>query len=298
MYFVLKIGIIVEIKKENKYSSCKYFNCSWVSSYGNESECLFFGDDSPVKFHNIINLATGENYAYFVHALTIFNYVLTGASLPEDESVKKRDYLIMIQLMMGHDKADYDNQFPTYVNQLFAAFAEDRSNIKINLDIMKTDYPGFETSLCGEGRKKDLVKLDYICRIFRNCEEISIYGMQSLKTNNKNNLVKDILTHLTKLRIQGSDNLRRICIYNVKYNGKVLGKKFYNKYTEKFRLTTDYEICQMENGESTLCIERMDKEAPIRRKSFSCTDVSLSSMQSSQYDTSRTYSNMRNLRGY
>ena len=72
--------------------------------------------------------------------------------------------------MMHHDKAavDYKNKFPRYINHLFAAFANDRVCIKLNLDIMKNDYHGFETCLCVDGdRKKNLIKIDYIARIFK-----------------------------------------------------------------------------------------------------------------------------------
>ena len=61
-------GIIVEIKKENKYSSCKYFNCSWISSFSNESECLFFGNEMPVIINNITIIATQRViYLLYMH---------------------------------------------------------------------------------------------------------------------------------------------------------------------------------------------------------------------------------------
>ena len=76
--FAKEDGIIIEIQKENTYSPCKYFDCSWLSVFGNEDERLFFGDDKPVKIHSIRNMRNNEDYYHFIHALTLFNFLIQG----------------------------------------------------------------------------------------------------------------------------------------------------------------------------------------------------------------------------
>ena len=69
-------GLILELSMDDGRLS--FFNCSWLSCFGNEDERLFCGAYKPLKFNSIRYLKLNENYELFIKSFTLFNYLITS----------------------------------------------------------------------------------------------------------------------------------------------------------------------------------------------------------------------------
>eukprot|EP01084_Bolivina_argentea_P108015 193064_1 len=120
-------GAILELQKHSTWLS--YFNCSWLSSYCNEDERLFIIPIESywqLKFSSIRSIAKGENYQYYIHALTALNYAVNGDKPKGKHIVNKTDVKIIRKLIM-----DDRSKFPTYIRDIFTAFSKKKKKIRI-----------------------------------------------------------------------------------------------------------------------------------------------------------------------
>merc|ERR1719499_560215 len=111
-----------------------YFNCSWLSCFGNEDERILCGGLFPMHFGSIRDMSTNSDYRPFVHALTSFDYALSGeATFHGDHDVTKLDRQC-IRALIKHRNNDGNgngkgtaNIFPQYINETFLAFCRERT---------------------------------------------------------------------------------------------------------------------------------------------------------------------------
>eukprot|EP01084_Bolivina_argentea_P090681 163350_1 len=80
-------GAILELQKHDLY--LRYFNCTWLSSFANEDERLFFSSTyGHLRFGSIRNIKDNHNYEIYINALVTLNYVVTAKPLRGHISTK------------------------------------------------------------------------------------------------------------------------------------------------------------------------------------------------------------------
>ena len=155
-----------------------------MSNYGNEAEILFFGGQRSLKFHNIRIIKKKEDYFWFIKALRLFDCIVTGKKLHDfeiecDENedgqqyILPWDYQIMHQMVNNYQAKDEQKEelaIPTYNNNLFGAFVENKKEIRIDLDVIDIDFDGIKNFLFSDKHRK----------LIRNCEDILIIGVKNI----------------------------------------------------------------------------------------------------------------------
>eukprot|EP01084_Bolivina_argentea_P000586 1100_1 len=168
--FANNTGMVVEFYPHN---IVKYFNCNWVSDFGNERELLFVGGRNCLVFQNIINIAKSteyvEEYRGFVLALTVLDKQRAMQLYETDKTVKlkldeiKESSLLsdtlkqiakpipkalqkIVIALINHEMSRYNLQkykrwvsLNTYVDDLLHFICSERAKVYINLYQMNID---------------------------------------------------------------------------------------------------------------------------------------------------------------
>ena len=69
-------GIIVEFT--NRFKELHGFQCSWISTFSEESEVLFMGGAKQIRIVGVTVMETKKNYQVYFRALGIFNDMING----------------------------------------------------------------------------------------------------------------------------------------------------------------------------------------------------------------------------
>ena len=56
----------------------RYFDCCWLSDFGNEYEKFFIGGYKPLKIHTVLDAVLGRNYCNYLKALHIIDEMFQG----------------------------------------------------------------------------------------------------------------------------------------------------------------------------------------------------------------------------
>lgn len=75
----------------------RYFDCSWLSDYGNECEKLFIGGYKPLKIHTVLDALLGRNYINYLKALHVIDQMMGGYHVDEDSEEIKQITLHLLQ---------------------------------------------------------------------------------------------------------------------------------------------------------------------------------------------------------
>ncbi len=139
-----------------------YFDCNWISKYGNEEESLFIGGIFPLQIANIINCLTGEQYAKYLRAINMLGHIF-DANYNIYEMKEEDDKLI--QSMID------DKDVPSYIRNLFISY---RHRIKLNLgEIVK--YSPYLSSILltnAKNRKTSFINLNFLQTLFPKSNSI------------------------------------------------------------------------------------------------------------------------------
>ena len=129
-------GMIIQINNNGYYESwnLRCFDCSWLSNYTNEDEYLFFGGDWRIKIESIRHIKTAKNYQRFMDPLFYFDCMVNGTSNYEYPTFDEYD--ILQNLMKHYLDSQFDNGYGKYVNDLFDAFVNHKTQIILNLHEM------------------------------------------------------------------------------------------------------------------------------------------------------------------
>lgn len=118
-------GLILELARSSR--CLRYFDCAWLSCFGNEDEKLLCGGLFPIHFASIRSVADGVDYKHFVHALTSLDYAMAGKAMFE-HSVVGDDKKIVRKLL----KDSGSTAVPIYVRETFDAFCAAKRSVSIN----------------------------------------------------------------------------------------------------------------------------------------------------------------------
>jgi len=175
--FADKSGLILELQRA-KRALC-YFNCSWLSAFGNEDERILCGGQFPMHFGSIRDMSTDCDYRQFIHALTSFDYALSGhATLGGGHEYNKLDRSIIRALIKECIKNDEDNNgnannsvIPEYINQTFLAFCKARKFV--NIIKPRLDRKGIMEKLLFQKDNDRMIRFELFF-VFKELESITV----------------------------------------------------------------------------------------------------------------------------
>eukprot|EP01084_Bolivina_argentea_P020494 38111_1 len=170
-------GIIVELAKmENWCHDVKYFNCTFVSCFGNEEERLFIQPHDPnhhLQLLSIRNMSTNENYKQFVYAINIFQRITEAdkyKKMEEWESVEgKTDDCINDLILMLHGQNNVN--CPNYIHKMLHKWANSMTTVHMDLIVVKKHTP--KISLYNP-KDEDVINVDKINTCFKRVQTISL----------------------------------------------------------------------------------------------------------------------------
>merc|ERR1712129_561849 len=111
-------GLILELARSSR--CLRYFDCAWLSVFGNEDEKPLCGGLFPIHFASIRSVRPSVDYRHFVHALTSLDYAMRGKAMFEHR-VKSDDKKIIRKLLKVRDPNlnSNANALPSYVRETF-----------------------------------------------------------------------------------------------------------------------------------------------------------------------------------
>eukprot|EP01084_Bolivina_argentea_P169825 294339_1 len=137
--FTTNKGLILQLKYAFSYYpiSAKYFDCSYLSDFTEEKECLFLGGIPIMIISNIINvLNINENYKLYIKSLNRINSIFAGIPVTFDEEENDDESVTCIELLRKklNDKGDEEEKYnihPNYVVDLLDEYCSNLADICI-----------------------------------------------------------------------------------------------------------------------------------------------------------------------
>merc|ERR1712244_2055 len=72
-------GMIIQLNNDEGLAQWeRHFDCSWLSAFPEESECLWMGGRFPLKLETVRVIETQNNYGRFLRAFYVFDVMLSG----------------------------------------------------------------------------------------------------------------------------------------------------------------------------------------------------------------------------
>ena len=167
-----KNGIVLELESLEIESSLRYFNLCLVSHHANLEEKIIFGGRYCLKFNSIRFVKTNENYKYFIESIKLVDDIMSDEHSPNgkeknNEENERKRYKIIESFMENTYK------FPKCILNIFSKFCNTKKRIEIDLNSLNTDYKSYK-KLFVDRRTNNLILIDKICGLFKNCEKIII----------------------------------------------------------------------------------------------------------------------------
>eukprot|EP01084_Bolivina_argentea_P062117 113580_1 len=139
-------GIILELSKYN-ITTMTYFNCSWISPYSAEQEMLFFGGGNNLLLQSVnirlleINVDCGD----YIKAIRNFYCFLNNNinDIIPCMNMDNNNEEMIINELIDQYLGIQNNQFPKYINNIFANICKKCKQIHINIDNMYEYYESF-----------------------------------------------------------------------------------------------------------------------------------------------------------
>lgn len=226
-------GVLLELQSYDDYElyGALYFNCSFLSCFGNEDERLFIGGFRKLKFYSIRVLNESkqwENFHFFIAALTKYGNIIKGERLWNNDTISKQQKNILNKLI-NHRLGIKQNHCNNYINSTFDAFVNDKDIITIDLRWMNRFYKYFSIYFISN-KNKSLLQFDYIAKLYSNCNTIITVNQEGhYAISITAQYFQNLLPMMDEINIT---NLECIKIINAKYH-KECASKFEKRFNEK-----------------------------------------------------------------
>eukprot|EP01084_Bolivina_argentea_P011292 21109_1 len=144
--FAKRDGIIIELN--NNGNSCgsdiPIFDCSFISSYGEESECLFFGSKQRIRIVSVRIVKDCLNYGEHCKALYIFDSMLNNIKDLTLKITKKdvscMEAFIALQMENTHKYNKYTDVVDDYLLSTFSLFVQSKKQINVKMQDLVDKY--------------------------------------------------------------------------------------------------------------------------------------------------------------
>ena len=109
-----------------------FFDCSWISTYPDEDERLFCGGWMFIRIQSVLIVDTNQNFEQILHALFLFDSMLSGGYWDgrDDVTIERID----IQIIEAFTEYSINsngkkNAITGYVKELFDNFIQRKQEI-------------------------------------------------------------------------------------------------------------------------------------------------------------------------
>ena len=202
--------------------------------------------------------------------MTICQIAVRGMNNTVIKKIQKKDYGI-IDRLCKHQQIDgkyknFENAFPDYVNKVFKSFAETQTSLAFSFDNCQK-YIGI-VKVFGFIDQRGLLKFDYLCQTFPNCQHIVVLECASNASK-----VKAFMVPFTKIF---ASKLLAICDKINAIKNKKIESIIYRHNVELAVSNNVKEYYEKQFGEKnwTLIFTKFDKVKPtsaINGKAYTLT---------------------------
>eukprot|EP01084_Bolivina_argentea_P211681 360032_1 len=229
-------GLIIQISKTTNFyfQKCKYFAVSWLSDYGNESECLFIQNDSDdfqtLIICNIFDPNSSIEYAGILQTLFCIDFYINTnhPSSSMDEMPRTNNIISLMKVIIENQLSYTSEQFEPFKS--LTQYAKNMCNVyfakqkSITIDYIKCNVKcPFVIQLFFHSNY-EWINMDIINSLFPNITSISIKNVNLCSST-----LNDILAQLSKRLL----NVKEILIQS---NEKcsLLSQEVVDKYNQTF----------------------------------------------------------------
>eukprot|EP01084_Bolivina_argentea_P084624 152977_1 len=232
-------GIILELHKCYECCSLRYFNCSFISDFGNEEERLFIQPPRcfkrDLKFVSIRNMSTDENYKGYIKSLTLFQKIIDYKKhkLPDNLQIDV-EYIDNINklILSAINQATDTEQSPNYILKCFQKWARKIKTIAVSFHILNKHCKKLKIL---HGEIDNLLCFDKVNIIFENLEEIKCWSMGDITVNH----LTALLPMLQSINSLKYSKLNKIELYGALASSNIVSYEF----MEEFGAFSDLILC-------------------------------------------------------
>ena len=190
-------GIVLRFNNENIL--LRFFDCSYVSAYTEESERLFFGGDYRTRLESVLVIQTRKSYQNYFRVFYAFDLMLSGDYQHElQKQITSQDQERLRGLIGGvlNEAAGDDCIHDEYIIDTFSAYTRNKTDILIDMNLMDNAYPKglcqhVLHSLVGVGDddyewnepediSMNMVRWKRLFALFPSLEKLTIYGTDDI----------------------------------------------------------------------------------------------------------------------
>ena len=138
-------GIILHLDNDTlEASQQKFFDCSWISNYFEESERLWMAGTMPLRIASIVIVRSAKNYQKIMRTLFLFDALISDVYLDDACKVKAgmeecdlMQRLIELQMSDGLTAVE---EFDEYLKKEWTLFLQSKKEIIMNLVYIHGDF--------------------------------------------------------------------------------------------------------------------------------------------------------------
>ena len=139
-------GIVMRYNNES--ANLRFFDCSYVSAFTEESERLFFGGDYRTRVESVLVIDGFKNYRNYFRMFYTFDLLVSGGYqrfLKKEITTKDEERLKWFIDRAVDDEnvlsADDDSVHDKYIVDTFDAYIRNKKDVVINLHYIDVHYP-------------------------------------------------------------------------------------------------------------------------------------------------------------
>jgi len=203
-------GMVLALRQNSFGDGFMYFNCNYLSYFGYNNTSLICGGYRKLMINNIRTVQNKVNYERFIKPISFLDHFLNEMAGFYIEP-KVSDYK-MLNVLINEPK-----RCPVYVKQLFEAFVDKQTNIRINMRILKKYYAKLLEKMLITKECDQLIAISFVCQLFQNCNIIEIEMEASMNGDVQElsqNFIKALLSEMEHIE-PDKVKLKEIKIYQI-----------------------------------------------------------------------------------
>eukprot|EP01084_Bolivina_argentea_P120619 213819_1 len=136
--FAKRNGILIQFQNDtyNEGALQNFFDCSWMSGYGEENERLFIAGNNRLRIASIIIINTAQNFKDFFHAFYLFDCMISAVDIWDSNiSITEKDNKILTKIISSKTNQTVHG-FEKYIENVFDLFCYKKTYITVNFHLL------------------------------------------------------------------------------------------------------------------------------------------------------------------
>ncbi len=192
--FATRDGIIIELQNQTSFEGAyqTFFDCSWISRFGEENESLFVAGYKRIIIESIRIVETANNYQEFFHSFHLFDCMISGVDMRWNEPHINASDKSLLDRLIHYELYGESCGFDEYIKCVFHVFLTTKTKIKLNMNYVHGFFGKLKYNQLLFDSVSNVLKTD-ILRIFANLKRVIILNRMCSKPN------MDLLSFLTSI---------------------------------------------------------------------------------------------------